>query len=139
MQKRGQASPDDGDALQLTFAQAVAPAEVEEREEEDLVGGYGISGFKRAASCAGENYSFRTLSLPSSPTKATPKHAPEAMSPRISAPCSASTRGLLRLEKNDINPNSTRTRPTIRLCTRQNSAPWLRLGGLLHGADDSVS
>jgi phage terminase large subunit len=27
MQKRGQASPDDGDALALTFAQAVAPAE----------------------------------------------------------------------------------------------------------------
>src|SRR5665811_1577757 len=31
MQKRGQASPDDGDALALTFAQPVAPAEVEER------------------------------------------------------------------------------------------------------------
>jgi hypothetical protein len=30
MQKRGQASPDDGDALALTFAQPVAPAEVEE-------------------------------------------------------------------------------------------------------------
>jgi hypothetical protein len=30
MQKRGQASPDDGDALALTFAQAVAAAEVEE-------------------------------------------------------------------------------------------------------------
>ena len=30
MQKRGQASPDDGDALALTFAQAVAPAEKEE-------------------------------------------------------------------------------------------------------------
>jgi hypothetical protein len=26
MQKRGQASPDDGDALALTFAQRVAPA-----------------------------------------------------------------------------------------------------------------
>src|SRR5450631_2717244 len=30
MQKRGQASPDDGDALALTFAQPVSPAEVEE-------------------------------------------------------------------------------------------------------------
>jgi hypothetical protein len=38
MQKHGQASP--GDALALTFAQA---AEVEERDEEDVVGGYGIN------------------------------------------------------------------------------------------------
>jgi hypothetical protein len=30
MQKPGQASPDDGDALALTFAQPVEPAEVEE-------------------------------------------------------------------------------------------------------------
>ena len=45
MQKRGQASPDDGDALALTFAQAVAPAEVEEQDEDnDAVGGYGING-----------------------------------------------------------------------------------------------
>jgi integrase len=36
MQKRGQASPDDGDALALTFAQpVVAPAEVEEEEDEE--------------------------------------------------------------------------------------------------------
>jgi hypothetical protein len=43
MQKRGQASPDDGDALALTFAQPVAPAEVEEEddEEEFAVGRYG--------------------------------------------------------------------------------------------------
>jgi hypothetical protein len=34
MQKRGQASPDDGDALALTFAQPVEPAEVEEEDEE---------------------------------------------------------------------------------------------------------
>jgi hypothetical protein len=33
MQKRGQASPDDGDALALTFAQPVEPAEVEEEDE----------------------------------------------------------------------------------------------------------
>jgi hypothetical protein len=38
MQKRGQASPDDGDALALTFAQPVAPAEVEESEEEEEFG-----------------------------------------------------------------------------------------------------
>ena len=45
MQKRGQASPDDGDALALTFAQAVAPAEVEEHDEdEEIIGGYGING-----------------------------------------------------------------------------------------------
>jgi hypothetical protein len=30
MQKRGQTSPDDGDALALTFAQPVVPAEAEE-------------------------------------------------------------------------------------------------------------
>ena len=42
MQKRGQASPDDGDALALTFAQTVAPAEKEEeRDEDDEFGGYG--------------------------------------------------------------------------------------------------
>jgi hypothetical protein len=44
MQKRGQASPDDGDALALTFAQEVAPAEVEERDEDEVFGGYGING-----------------------------------------------------------------------------------------------
>jgi hypothetical protein len=46
MQKRGQASPDDGDALALTFAQEVAPAEKEkERDEEyEVFGGCGISG-----------------------------------------------------------------------------------------------
>jgi hypothetical protein len=35
MQKRGQASPDDGDALALTFAQPVEWAEVEEEEDEE--------------------------------------------------------------------------------------------------------
>jgi len=44
MQKRGQASPDDGDALALTFAKAVAPAKVEERDEEDEFGGYRFNG-----------------------------------------------------------------------------------------------
>ena len=39
MQKRGQVSPDDEDALALTLAQIVAPAKVEEREER--FGGYG--------------------------------------------------------------------------------------------------
>jgi phage terminase large subunit len=41
MQKRGHASPDDGDAMALTFAQAVAPAEVEEKDEEDEFSEYG--------------------------------------------------------------------------------------------------
>ena len=44
MQKRGQASPDDGDALALTFAKTGAPAEVEKRDEEDEYGGYVING-----------------------------------------------------------------------------------------------
>jgi hypothetical protein len=52
MQKRGQASPDDGDALALTFAQPVAPAEVEEPDEEEEFGhvgryGGGNSGWMR--------------------------------------------------------------------------------------------
>jgi hypothetical protein len=42
MQKRGQASPDDGDALALTFAQTVPPPEKEEeRDEYDEFGGNG--------------------------------------------------------------------------------------------------
>ena len=46
MQKRGQASPDDGDALALTFARTVPPAQKEEErdEDEEIVGGYGTSG-----------------------------------------------------------------------------------------------
>ena len=41
MQKRCQASPDDGDALALTFAQTVAAAEVkEEPDEDDEFGGF---------------------------------------------------------------------------------------------------
>jgi hypothetical protein len=39
MQKPGQASPDDGDVLALTFTQAVAPAEKRERDEDDEFGG----------------------------------------------------------------------------------------------------
>jgi hypothetical protein len=45
MQRRGHASPDDGGALALTFAQEVAPAEVEEQDEdEEMFGEYGING-----------------------------------------------------------------------------------------------
>jgi hypothetical protein len=40
MQKRGQASPDDGDALVLTFGQPVVPAEVEDKDEEEEFGRY---------------------------------------------------------------------------------------------------
>jgi hypothetical protein len=52
MQKRGQASPDDGDALALTFAQPVEPVEVEGEDEEDEFGcsgryGSGSSGWMR--------------------------------------------------------------------------------------------
>ena len=40
-----QSSTDDGDALALTFAQAVTPAEKEERDEdEEIFRGYGING-----------------------------------------------------------------------------------------------
>jgi hypothetical protein len=38
---RGQASPDDGDTLALTFAQPVEPAEIEEEDDEEEFGGYG--------------------------------------------------------------------------------------------------
>ena len=41
MQKRGQASPDDGDALALTFAQPVTPVEKEQPDEEDEFEGLG--------------------------------------------------------------------------------------------------
>ena len=51
MQKRGQASPDAGDALALTFAQPVAPAEVEEEigegEEFGRYNGGSNSGWMR--------------------------------------------------------------------------------------------
>jgi hypothetical protein len=46
MQKRGQASPDDGDALALTFATFVAPPEPEP-DEDGGDGGYGSSGWMR--------------------------------------------------------------------------------------------
>jgi len=48
MQKRGQSSPDEGDALALTFAQEVAPAEVEEHDEdEEIIGGMASTGKAR--------------------------------------------------------------------------------------------
>jgi hypothetical protein len=47
MQKRGQASPDDGDALALTFAQRVAPAEVDEEDEFGRYSGRSNSGWMR--------------------------------------------------------------------------------------------
>jgi hypothetical protein len=49
-QRRGQASPGDGDALALTFAQPVEAAEVEEPDEEEAFGRYtgsGSSGWMR--------------------------------------------------------------------------------------------
>jgi hypothetical protein len=51
MQKRRQASPDDGDALALTFAQLVAPAEVEEEDEEEEFGR--SSGYSGGSSGSG--------------------------------------------------------------------------------------
>jgi len=51
MQKRGQASPDDGDALALTFAQEVAPAEVKEPHEDEEFGpGYGNTAMREPCS-----------------------------------------------------------------------------------------
>jgi hypothetical protein len=38
MRVRGQSSLDDGDALALTFAQPVAPAEVKEKDEDETFG-----------------------------------------------------------------------------------------------------
>jgi hypothetical protein len=46
----GQASPDDGDVLALTFAQPVVPAEKEEPDEDEIFGRYtgsGSSGWMR--------------------------------------------------------------------------------------------
>jgi hypothetical protein len=43
MQKRGQASPDDGDALALTFAQTVAPPEKEEESATKTTNSAGIA------------------------------------------------------------------------------------------------
>jgi hypothetical protein len=40
VQRHGLASPDDGDALALTFARPVEPAEVEEEDEEEGFGRY---------------------------------------------------------------------------------------------------
>jgi hypothetical protein len=45
MQKRGQASPDDGDALALTFAQPVEPAEV--ATVAALIGSHGSTSTSR--------------------------------------------------------------------------------------------
>lgn len=56
-----------------------------------------------------------SLSRPSSPTRATPKHMPEPMSPRMSEPCNASTRGLLRLPNSAITPSSAGNKPVSRL------------------------
>ena len=40
MQRRGQASSDDGNGLALTFTQPVEPVEVEEKDEEEEFGRY---------------------------------------------------------------------------------------------------
>jgi hypothetical protein len=61
------------------------------------------------------SYSFGILSRPSSPTSATAKHPPQAMSPKMSEPCRAWTLGLLKLENSDINPNSKTNALAIRL------------------------
>jgi hypothetical protein len=52
MQKRGQASPDDGDALALTFAQEVAPAEVEEHDDDERYSA-GMASTGKARGCDG--------------------------------------------------------------------------------------
>jgi hypothetical protein len=44
VQKRGQASSDDGNGLALTFTQPVEPAEVEEPDEEEEFGRYSRIG-----------------------------------------------------------------------------------------------
>jgi hypothetical protein len=51
MQKRGSASPDDGDALALTFAAVVTPAELEDPDEDEeycnTFQPYGTAGWMR--------------------------------------------------------------------------------------------
>jgi hypothetical protein len=74
-----------------------------------------------AASTTPPNYSFRSLSRPSSPAKPMPKHAPQAMSPTMSAPCNIWTRGLLKFESNTIVPISASIRPVNRLDFRMRS------------------
>ena len=44
MQKRGHASPDDGDSLALTCAAVVASAELEETRDEEECGSFGAMG-----------------------------------------------------------------------------------------------
>src|ERR1022692_4252781 len=55
------------------------------------------------------------FSLPIRPTKPTPNNMPEATSPKTSAPCSASTRGLPRSFRSFIAPSSASTKPVNRL------------------------
>jgi hypothetical protein len=55
------------------------------------------------------------LSFPIRPTNPTPKHRPTAINPRISEPCKAATRGLLKLEKRATKPHTATIPPVIRL------------------------
>jgi hypothetical protein len=59
-----------------------------------------------------------TLSLPIRPMNPTPKHRPTAISPTMSDPCKAATRGLFRLDPRAINPKKDTIPPTIRLLLR---------------------
>jgi hypothetical protein len=60
------------------------------------------------------NRTFRTLNRPNSPAMPIPMHAPQAMSPTMSAPCSLWTRGWIRYQKSSIIPSNA----TIKLLHR---------------------
>lgn len=64
-----------------------------------------------------------SLSLPIRPMNPTPKHRPTAISPTISEPCKAATRGLFKLESRAINPKKDTIPPTIRLRLRMLFSP----------------
>src|SRR5580765_693400 len=65
MQKRGQASPDDGDALALTFAQTVAPPEKEEERRGRRVRRTQRDQWPGLVDAMSPNGTHRSLRLPS--------------------------------------------------------------------------
>ena len=66
MQKRGQASPDDGDALALTFAAAVEPVAPKEYDDEDEFHDLSGYGSGQGAGCV-EVFSGNAVYRPQTP------------------------------------------------------------------------
>src|SRR6476646_9919927 len=61
--------------------------------------------------------------MPIRPAKPIPNNIPEATRPRISGPCSVSTRGLPRLFRSTIAPIPVSTKPVNRLLFCMHSPP----------------